>query len=506
MLVGNALFGVIVASANLSKEGEKDGGGTEDDGHKKGGSSKKDPVDEPPNNDVPMLAEGYMIPIEDVFRSISTVLSVTARLPTLVDWRIAHLRAQRRPERWSTQLSSDRDAKLAIRHMEMELLLVEQKLQSRVQAGGSVLGPTELSPSLPSLGYSRITLDSIAPPPRELGRIDRSILKHAGDHFHSGTVGRLLLLGDVWPLTAGFRDNVMKWIKRYRHPRLRLDAAAAHIVLEQCIQTRAGENLISMILFLSYALQAEGVAAWVPKLLSSLYGALRAPATATPRFEYIQQFVNCVLGAYKDKALTGLEIEPGASRDPQGGETNRSGIMTLLPDRDEVDTWLAKARVPRLTRKQPRAADVEAADEESEKRRPDRYKLSWSLTVADSTRLFVLMHRIAPAGGGSGKEVLVLGGPGAVEAGAYASVALGPGVEFRGADPVSKGLSQTGRLTEATDVIVFPESPQTLCEVIDREERGLAQSIAKKYFRLYCDRPGSGEVGEEPGTLCTVIS
>ncbi|KAJ8127671.1 hypothetical protein O1611_g5963 [Lasiodiplodia mahajangana] len=456
VLVRNALCGIIFVGIRGASTNEPISRSQE----AAGGESSKRPEEE-------QIPGAYMIPIEDVFQSISTTLSATVCLPTLDDWRIWFLRSQRRAQRWSTPAARHPETWVP-RQLELELYLAQKQSQNRERMGNGM--------EIVRLQSTAVGSCLAAIPRPKLGEFTRSILEEFSG-LRCETLDHLLLLGEVCPLSSALRPGLKRWIKDYRKSRFHDQRTfASSVILERFIYTQAGENLLGMLLILwktqrgsaqrTERPKAEDQSrriAWLALLLSSLYGIMGVPVVVIPSMDQLQIFAYCVIAAFKDKDLNHLYLISDA---------NDSG--KALPS---TNNWLTSppSRPNLFRRRLARAVSWISGENEKEELLTVNRVLHtvtrdalWNHTVFYTSRLLVLMQRIATGGR---TQVLVCGGSYCSWAGFYAAVVLGLEVESRQLNPDNalfgftapyghlgnKDSRYNSSLSIPADVLLFPE-------------------------------------------------
>ncbi|KLU83129.1 hypothetical protein MAPG_02194 [Magnaporthiopsis poae ATCC 64411] len=453
----------------------------------------------------------YMIPIQEVLDSISETISAPVRLPSLLDWRILTLRSRHRGDEWP------RDEKLLgpwrNRYLEMELLLAQQRAAEASSTGSEV--------DSVRLDYTTVHayLTSMSAPRPAKGRFSSALLEDlTGVRFE--TLDHLLLLGGVCPLSPALRVGLKRWIQDNRKYRLENRRSfACSLILERCIHTRAGENLLGLLIVLwKFQRPAAGYQAgqegrrivWLAELLSALFDAMSAtiPATVVPSLDQLQCFVHTIVAAFRDKDLRQLYLIQGTNeraRSALAGAASWSldrylhrGIWQRVY-RTKVPESLAlvNGRFQRGTRHSSgqdtatseAGASAAGGDDEGSRweiRSVDEVletathgtRTVWNHTVASTVRLLLLMHRLVSTPDRATKAV-VCGGSFSSLAGFYAGVVLGLEVEVRNPAgwsplriefPYRTALrSPGGDQWPRTDVFVFT-GVADVCEVIDRRD------------------------------------
>ncbi|KAL8418080.1 hypothetical protein RB594_001627 [Gaeumannomyces avenae] len=451
------------------------------------------------------LPGAYVIHIQDVLDSIKEALSATTvRLPSKLDWQISTLRSRRRCSEWIYKES------FRHRYLEMELLLARQKSEVlAVKAEEVRLDPTTAGASLMAPQYS------------SGGSSSRRLELLTGLRLE--TLGRLLLLGEVCPLAPVLRVGLKRWVQDYRKYRFENRYSfACSLLLERCIHTQAGENLLGLLVVLWKFQRPETAAhqnsnerarriVWLAQLLSTLFEGMRGiiPATAVPSLDQLQSFVHTIVAAFRDKDLKHLYLIQGtnqrATREPADdvswvldGKLHLSVWRRALRFRVPEALSIANGALQRRGRRDAGNATSDSgaagADSSNDDRTTPRWEIRsvaevlgetgmdrvvWNHTVASTARLLILMHRLASTSDRTTKAV-VCGGSFSSLGGFYAAVVLDLEVEVRrgydGASPVMpssyfpyrKALDNVspGQCLP-TDVFVFPNGPD-VCEMVDR--------------------------------------
>ncbi|KAL8365906.1 hypothetical protein RB595_004606 [Gaeumannomyces hyphopodioides] len=450
------------------------------------------------------LPGAYIIHIQDVLDSIKEALSATTvRLPSKLDWQISTLRSRRRGPEWiDNEIFRNR-------YSEMELLLARQKSEALGDKAEEVrLDPTTAGASLTALSAPWYSSDGFSGKRLE---------------FLTGvrleTLGRLLLLGEVCPLAPVLRVGLKRWIQGYRKYRLENTRSfACSLILERCIHTQAGENLLGLLVVLwkfqrpetghQNSDERERRIVWLAQLLSTLFEGMRGsiPTTAVPSLDQLQSFVHTIVAAFRDKDLKHLYLVQGtnqrASREPADavawaldGELQlnvwRRALRFRVPEVLSVANGALQRGRRRTTGGATSGSGVTEAGSNDDTSRWEIRSVAevlgetgmpsdvWNHTVASTARLLILMHRLASTSDRATKAI-VCGGSFSSLGGFYAAVVLDLEVEarrrhhsestqlasfpYRGA---LENLASGQRLP--SDVFVFPDGPD-VCEIIDRSD------------------------------------
>ncbi|KAF4974566.1 hypothetical protein FZEAL_8538 [Fusarium zealandicum] len=443
VMVGNAVCGVIIA------------GSREDTDHGVQESGRM------------QAFWAYIIPIIDIFDSISHSLSATVSLATLVDYRIGVLQSRRRDLRWTSNM-------IPPRFLDMELLLAQQKEQRRGHGGienmrlharsNNILVPT--------------------PPPPNPSWISRYVLKGSIGIQHE-TIYRLLQLGEICPLSATFRPGLRQWAKNYRKSRFKNRRAFACVdIIDQCLQTEAGENLLGLLIFLCKTQQEpshlEGETslhrhshrtAWLAQLLSSLLTILDIPKIAIPSTSQLQVFVSGIISAFDDRELRHLYLILDGMYPAEKEKTSKAVWSISHPSHQQDILQLPYGLVWRpLLRSFFRKSPVQ--DHSAFRGTP----ATWNHTVSFTSRILALLYKVYM---GDRSHVLVYSGRDAVRVGFYADVMLSLEVQFRNRDSHGSYLTpspyrESERIASfgQTDVVIYitiAAHVEDVCEIIDRK-------------------------------------
>ncbi|KLU90651.1 hypothetical protein MAPG_10503, partial [Magnaporthiopsis poae ATCC 64411] len=446
----------------------------------------------------------YVIRIQDVLDSIKEALSATTvRLPNKLDWQISTLRSRRRGPEWiDKEIFRDR-------YFEMELLLARQKSEALGDKAEEVrLEPTTAGASLTALS---------APWHRSDGFSGKRLELLTGVRLE--TLGRLLLLGEVCPLAPVLRVGLKRWIQGYRKYRLENTRSfACSLILERCIHTQAGENLLGLLIVLwkfqrpetgrQDSGERERRIVWLAQLLSTLCEGMRGiiPTTAVPSLDQLQSFVHTIVAAFRDKDLKHLYLVQGTnqrtSREPANaaswaldGELHLSVWRRALRFRVPEVLSTANGALQRGRRRATGGATsgfgVTGAGGNDDTSRWEIRSVAevlgetvmasevWNHTVASTARLLILLHRLASTSDRATKAI-VCGGSFSSLGGFYAAVVLDLEVEVRRRRygpstqpayfPYREALENLASgQRPPSDVFVFPDGPD-VCEIIDRSD------------------------------------
>lgn len=362
----------------------------------------------------------YMIPITKVFDSISQTLSAKVTLPTLVDYRIDFLQKQRRATSYTTATPHPR-------YLDMELLLGQKRQQERGHRTIEKLEVQSMSndPSMSCLFSLKV------------GWPYRFVLEDmVGLHYE--TIYRLLPLGEICPLSAVFRPGFRQWARDYRKSRFQNRRSfVCTIIIDRCLQTEAGENLLGLLIFLwrierepSQTGKRTGNArshriAWLAQLLSVLYGSMKISKTAIPSTEQLHIFIYCVVSAFKDKDLKHLYLIQDAAYRVRKATPSGNFLLSSLPSRQNAVQRAWKAVSAWTSGKD--EEDV-LLDANSALSKGPESPMSWNHTVASTAYMLVTLHNIYK---GDRSRVLVYSGLYSTWVGFYASLVLGLEIQLR---------------------------------------------------------------------------
>lgn len=127
------------------------------------------------------------------------------------------------------------------------------------------------------------------------------------------TIRSLIRIGHIFPAHRMFRTGLRKWVAKHKVSHLRgARAIAVRLILEECLGTEAGENLLGLVCILKIVLQVgdsytksrsrrrpsdERLTIWIRLLFCSLFKALGIPPTETPSEPQLHSFTShCILG------------------------------------------------------------------------------------------------------------------------------------------------------------------------------------------------------------------
>ncbi|KAF4959250.1 hypothetical protein FSARC_10766 [Fusarium sarcochroum] len=451
--LGNAVCGIIIA------------------GSRKGDDYISTPRN--PSSDLEVFS-AFMIPIMDVLKNISETLQVDVFLPTLTDYRIHSLQNQCQDNRWESD-------KPPFPYLNMELLLGQQKQNRRGLQSNEEL----------KLRFRISKTQTVSSPPPNFGWPTRYILEEfIGLHYETTLL--LLQLGDICPLSAAFRPGLRQWVRDYRKSRWRNRRTfACTAIIEQCLQTEAGENILGFLIFLwktqrqqTHKGYKRGTAyekrriAWLAQLLSSLFDIMKISKTATPSIQQLQAFVYCLISAFKDKDLKHLYLVLDANYDvKRAGPANRSWATTPPTRLNSIYRfWRSVKGCMSGESEKADLVDVDTALYNT----PD-VLTTWNCSVATTTRILVLLHKIYAS---DRRQMMVYCGEGSTWVRFYAAVVLGLDVQFRrlerdGAHPMRRMFHHSAHLSNdspADVVVYFDGQPGTtnVCEIVDRVDVGQA--------------------------------
>ncbi|KAH7163703.1 hypothetical protein DER46DRAFT_310486 [Fusarium sp. MPI-SDFR-AT-0072] len=454
VLVGNAVCGIIIAGTGRPAEfGLRD-----------------EPCEEP------HVFSAYMLPMNEVMTSISDALHVEVSLPTLVDHRIDFL--YRQTNKW------DISTNILSRALDMEFLLGQQKQGRRDHKVESL----QIDTSLINIAIPRFF-------PQKLSWPSRYVLESIGLHYE--TIHFLLPLGDICPLSDIFRPGLRQWATDYRksrwHNRRTFVCTA---IINQCLQTEAGENLLGLLIFLwksqreshknfrKKALDTKRRIGWLAQLLFSLFSVMSISKTATPSTQELQSFIYCIISAFKDKDLKHLYLIPGARSQKEKASPSSQIWSTAPPPRPNplqrgssfISKWVSGV-----------SHDVDLIGVDRAIGNLSRTSGSWNHSVAAITRVLVLLHTIYTS---TREQVLVYCGENSSWVAFYAEVVLGLDVSYRimaidGARAIPPKFSRfrhnmgSGRpdmVVYFSDEVKLPE----ICEIVDRVDVG--QELVTAYI------------------------
>ncbi|RKK65634.1 hypothetical protein BFJ69_g16110 [Fusarium oxysporum] len=405
--------------------------------------------------------------MKEVMRSISETLGVEVTLPTIIDYQIDFL--QRQACKWDTP-------NVLSRQLDMELLLSQQKQLRRNQKPEGL----ELD-----IGKKDVTV--LPTVPRKLSWPTRYVLEDSiGLRYE--TLHYLLYLGDICPLSEVFRPGLRQWARDYRKSRWhnRRTFVCASII-EHCLQTEAGENLLGLLIFLwktqrerdkrfKRPLNQQRRVAWLAQLLSSLFSVRSIPKSATPSIQQLQSFVYCIISAFKDKDLTHFYLILEARSQVKGAAPSSDLWSTAVPPRPNplhrglrsLKAWVSD------TPYNVGLMDIDTAIDSM----PDR-STTWDHSVAATSRILVLLHNIYAS---DRKQLLVYCGQDSSWVAFYAEVVLGLDVSYRkmapgGAQawhPTFSRSKQTMTGGRPDVVVYFGDRATTaeICELVDRIDVG----------------------------------
>lgn len=358
---------------------------------------------------------GYVIPIEEVFRSISLSLSAEVRLPSLRDYKINFLSSRNHQCRWLGYLPTAEEADWRRRVPEFELLLAQIQAKTR---GGHACSISDAHESENIISHRQPLL------------VEHHLLSRRHLHRHGlseQTISSILLLEDVFPIRSDVSDEIISRVQQNRkrtHPTVnRHSIRRGDWVVEQFLLTTGGQNILLMFMFLWASLRSsdsesevlrnhtkDGVLCRIAKVFSAIFVARGVPASRIPSTSELESLIRAVIAAYRSDKL-GL-------------------IMT-----DKAVTVFSERTFRK--REYSRVADDEA------------------------TRISQLLIKLSIIARGNRSEVLVCGDlmqylP------VYATTMLGLGTEIRDCDSVGVWKSEKYQVRDSPDVIIYRNLPKKL--------------------------------------------
>lgn len=143
------------------------------------------------------------------------------------------------------------------------------------------------------------------------------------------TIRSLMKIGHIFPIHSEYRTIFLGWVARNKVSHLRgTKAIAVRIILEECLGTEAGENLLGLICTLKVLLQlnrgdiqnqgsrsslSELRATWIGRLFRSILKGLEFPPIQIPSQPQILAFVSHCLAGFKGAPYLGIyELFPGS--------------------------------------------------------------------------------------------------------------------------------------------------------------------------------------------------
>ncbi|KAH9229132.1 hypothetical protein K456DRAFT_754508 [Colletotrichum gloeosporioides 23] len=256
------------------------------------------------------LSRAFAIPIESTFNSIRVLTGARkVCLPSTVETKIFDIRSSP-PALGASGTVATSDS------LKLEILYAVRK--------------AELSDSSPTLfrrnalgtgwaGIRREEVLRIAPGFAD-SIIDASLKVRTYERLTGlkmNTVRSIIKLGHIFPARSNFRIHFRRWVTANKTSHIHgAPAIAARVILEECLCTEAGENILGLICMLKLLLsktdltkdekkrpwlnrhsREQGYAAWVRNLLVAIFKALEFPSTEIPSEPQLQAFaLNCLLG------------------------------------------------------------------------------------------------------------------------------------------------------------------------------------------------------------------
>ncbi|KAK6706848.1 hypothetical protein SNK04_007863 [Fusarium graminearum] len=414
----------------------------------------------------------YMIPITDIFDSISQTLSTKVTLPTLIDYRINFLQTQRRTASYTPNTPHQR-------YLDMELLLGQRKQQTQ--------GIRDIAELEVHTRYNNASITSSLP--LKLGWPYRFVLEDLTD-LHYETIDRLLPLGEICPLSVMFRPGFRQWARDYRKSRFQnRRSLVCTIIIDRYLQTEAGENLLGLLIVL-WRIEREPLQtrkrttksrshriAWLAQLLSALCSSMKIPKTAIPSTEQLHIFVYCVISAFKDKDLKHLYLIEDANYQVEMAKPSSGILSPSFPSRHTAFHRAWKAISGKDNEDD--LLNVNSALSQGLER-----PTTWDHTIASTAHMLVTLHNLHR---GDRSQVLVYSGLSAAWVGFYAGLVLGLEIQFRKRDThrtyLDPHLHETPKRVHNPDmdvIIYLTEQPlkvENVFEVIDRRSVSLTYAL-----------------------------
>lgn len=279
---------------------------------------------------------GYLIPMEEVFRSISLSLSADVRLPSRRDYKLNLLRARQKQHRWLGHSDSGKEHRWSSRLPEVELLLAQIQAEKTGGLARGVLDvhvpdaitahrrPTNVHMS----DYDMSDVDMPGVPMRHVMTaveghplLARRLLPRRHRYrpgFFESTISSVLLLEGVFPIRPNVRAEILSEILRSRkptHPQLyHQNFRRRDWVVDRFLLTAGGQNILIMLIFLwatfrlpyhqslSHQTKDE-LLHRIAEIFTAIFAARGTPASRTPSTSELESLIRVVITVFRFKEL-----------------------------------------------------------------------------------------------------------------------------------------------------------------------------------------------------------
>ncbi|KAF0320040.1 hypothetical protein GQ607_012808 [Colletotrichum asianum] len=160
------------------------------------------------------------------------------------------------------------------------------------------------------------------------------------------TMRALIRVGHIFPVHEMFRDGLRKWVAGHKVSHLRVTRAiAVRVILDECLGTEAGENILALILTLNVLLQdvakfkslqsgengTQQSVIWFRRLFTTILDILIMPPTQIPSKPQVETFVLYCLVGFKEVPQLSLNRWQGSS-----------GLAETISDLLEISTTTSR--------------------------------------------------------------------------------------------------------------------------------------------------------------------
>lgn len=379
----------------------------------------------------------YALPIETTFRSIrEKIKAAEVRLPSEAETRIFDIEKLSPTSRWSKSVVFELDLLYAIRHSE------ETLRTQNLDLGG-------VPPGTGWLGMRRTEV--LGPEPNLKNRVYRRLASLKID-----TIRSLIRIGHIFPLDDMFRTGLREWVVDHKVSHVHVTrAAAVRVILDECLGTVAGENLLSLIFTLKILLRFETapadeegthkqLAAEIQRLFMAIFKALDVPPTRIPSETQVEAFaLHCLTGF---KGIPQIELSERLSLSRHALDVTRTKKSTA------ESLLLLRSRKLRPARHR-----LRTEDNSKEKRIP-------KLPVREFAQMLLQLSDVAHS---NGRKVFVCAGTPWADCARGVAPLLGLSVHARSCN--SGELFESESTDDvASSVMVFVDVEYVVLEVMDK--------------------------------------
>lgn len=250
---------------------------------------------------------GYLIPMEEIFRSISLSLSAEVRLPTQQDYRVMLLRSRQEQRRWLGHSNTEEERKWTSRLLQLELLLAQIQAEERHGSARGILDVHKSDSNMFDLSYLSMKSDLGSQP--HLYR--RQVVSKS-------TISSVLLLEDIFPIRPNPRAKFISNLQEYRkrsHPQVyQQSLRRGDSAVDELLLTPGGQNILIMVIFLWVNLQdlyhdsfnnsrKDERCRSVAEIFSAIFAARDIPAHRIPSTGELEVLVHNVITVYRFRKL-----------------------------------------------------------------------------------------------------------------------------------------------------------------------------------------------------------